>query len=69
MSYSVSVTARFDREAKRIKKKYPSLKKELDELVTLLEREPEQAHRSASDASKCAWRCVRKAKASRVARA
>jgi len=42
MSYSVSVTARFDREAKRLKKKYPSLKKEVAELIALLEREPEQ---------------------------
>ena len=42
MSSKVVVTANFQREAKKLKKKYHSLKKELKELVDSLEKDPEQ---------------------------
>lgn len=42
MGYKVGVSPTFRRKAKRLVKKYASLKDELLELVALLEREPEQ---------------------------
>ena len=42
MSSKVVVTPNFQREAKKLKKKYHSLKKELKELVDSLEKDPEQ---------------------------
>ena len=41
MSFSVILTDKFRREAKRLIKKYPSLKQELSNLSALLEKEPE----------------------------
>ncbi|MGB2734514.1 MAG: type II toxin-antitoxin system RelE/ParE family toxin, partial [Saprospiraceae bacterium] len=40
MSYSVELTANFKQEAKRLIKKYPSLKSELFELFSELEENP-----------------------------
>ena len=40
MSYSVELSTNFKREAKRLSKKYPSLKSELAELFTELEENP-----------------------------
>ncbi|MDR2887578.1 MAG: type II toxin-antitoxin system RelE/ParE family toxin [Bacteroidales bacterium] len=40
MSYSVELTPNFKKEAKRLSKKYPSLKMELEELFTILEENP-----------------------------
>lgn len=40
MSYSVELSANFKKEAKRLIKKYPSLKMELVELFTTLEDNP-----------------------------
>ena len=40
MNYSVQLSANFKKEAKRLTKKYPSLKKELAELFTELEENP-----------------------------
>lgn len=40
MSYNVELSANFKKEAKRLIKKYPSLKKELIELFTELEKNP-----------------------------
>ena len=40
MNYSIIITSSFEKEAKRLKKKYPSLKKELSELITSLEVNP-----------------------------
>ena len=37
MSYQVDTIAHFEREAKRLKKKFPSLKQEIDELIDSLE--------------------------------
>ena len=42
MSYNIKSIAVFERQAKRLLKKYPSLKKELFELVQSLKQEPEQ---------------------------
>ena len=42
MNYNVIVTPNFNKEAKRLKKKFPSLKNELAELILLLENEPFQ---------------------------
>ena len=40
MSYKIELSANFKKEAKRLTKKYPSLKKELAELFTQLEENP-----------------------------
>ena len=40
MNYSVELTPNFKREAKKLSKKYPSLKSELEELFTELEENP-----------------------------
>lgn len=40
MSYSIELSANFKKEAKRLHKKYPSLKIELKELFDLLEENP-----------------------------
>ena len=40
MSYNIELSANFKKEAKRLIKKYPSLKKELAELFTELEENP-----------------------------
>ncbi|MFY7811580.1 MAG: type II toxin-antitoxin system RelE/ParE family toxin [Flavobacterium sp.] len=40
MSYSIELSANFKKEAKRLTKKYPSLKAELAELFTELEENP-----------------------------
>ena len=40
MNYSVIPTEKFKKEAKRLVKKYPSLKKELSELSSILENNP-----------------------------
>ena len=42
MSYRVGVSPTFKKKARRLMKKYASLKKEIDELVGLLELVPEQ---------------------------
>jgi len=42
MSYSVSSIPLFDRQAKRLTKKYPSLKKDLAPLIEKLKDRPEQ---------------------------
>ena len=40
MSYKVLATAHFAKDAKRLGKKYPSLKKDLEQLITKLEQQP-----------------------------
>ncbi len=42
MNFSVEITLRFDKELKRLSKKYPSLKTEFIDLVTSLEEVPVQ---------------------------
>ncbi len=42
MSYRISTISLFDKQAKRLAKKYPSLKNDLTELVENLADNPEQ---------------------------
>lgn len=42
MSYKVSSIPLFDKQAKRLAKKYPSLKKDLDELIDVLADNPKE---------------------------
>ena len=42
MNYNIISIPEFDRDAKRLAKKYPSLKKELAELFRLLAGDPHQ---------------------------
>jgi mRNA-degrading endonuclease RelE of RelBE toxin-antitoxin system len=42
MSYSIELSSNFKKEAKRLVKKYPSLKSELAELFQILEKNPIQ---------------------------
>lgn len=42
MSFNVRTTSVFERQAKRLVKKYPSLKKEIHELIRGLKEEPEK---------------------------
>ena len=42
MSYKIFTIATFDKQIKRLSKKYPSLKKEFSELIETLETNPEQ---------------------------
>lgn len=52
MSYSVIPTARFKKEAKRLVKKYPSLKSELAELGSVLENNPDTGTALGNDTYK-----------------
>lgn len=40
MSYSIEITALFEKQIKRLTKKFPSLKKEYSQLLTLLQQNP-----------------------------
>lgn len=42
MSYKVNTILLFDKQAKRLSKKYPSLKNDLSALINALAEEPEQ---------------------------
>ena len=42
MSYQVDTIAQFERQAKRLKKKFPSLKEEINDLIDPLEENPFQ---------------------------
>ena len=42
MAYKVDVTAQFKKQAKRLIKKFPSLKSEINSLINLLEQDPVQ---------------------------
>jgi mRNA-degrading endonuclease RelE of RelBE toxin-antitoxin system len=44
MSYNVVLIPPFDRQLKRLSKKYPSLKQEYFELIESLEENPEQGY-------------------------
>lgn len=49
MSYNIQVSSQFKKEAKRLTKKYPSLKKELKEMSLSLSENPFQGVRLGSD--------------------
>ncbi len=40
MNYSIEITALFEKQLKRLSKKFPSLKKEYAQLIALLKSEP-----------------------------
>jgi mRNA-degrading endonuclease RelE of RelBE toxin-antitoxin system len=40
MNYSIEITALFEKQLKRLSKKFPSLKKEYAQLIALLKNEP-----------------------------
>jgi mRNA-degrading endonuclease RelE of RelBE toxin-antitoxin system len=40
MSYKIEVTSLFEKQLKRLAKKFPSLKKEYGHLITLLQQDP-----------------------------
>lgn len=42
MSYNIEITALFEKQLKRLIKKFPSLKKEYAQLITLLKQNPKQ---------------------------
>ena len=42
MSFSIESTSFFEKQLKRLVKKFPSLKKEFGDLVEILKKEPEQ---------------------------
>lgn len=42
MNYSIKTIPAFDKEIKKLAKKYPSLKKEFSELIAALKQNPEQ---------------------------
>jgi mRNA-degrading endonuclease RelE of RelBE toxin-antitoxin system len=42
MSFNVKTISVFERQAKRLMKKFPSLKKEIQELIKELKEEPEK---------------------------
>jgi len=52
MNYKVEVTAKFKKLAKRLVKKFPSLKSELDNLFDSLETEPKQGKPIGSECYK-----------------
>ncbi len=69
MGYKVGVSPTFQKKAKRLVKKYASLKAELLDLIDLLEEDPEQGKPIGSVASRSGWRYGRKEAASLEARA
>jgi mRNA-degrading endonuclease RelE of RelBE toxin-antitoxin system len=42
MSYNIELTALFEKQLKRLTKKFPSLKKEFAQLIDLLKQDPKQ---------------------------
>ena len=52
MAYKVDVTSYFKKQAKRLIKKYPSLRTELNSLIELLEQEPLQGNPIGNDCFK-----------------
>ena len=52
MSYNVKTTPPFEKQAKRLKKKFPSLKTELAELVGTLMKNPETGTQLGNDCYK-----------------
>ena len=66
MSYNIELSANFKKEAKRLIKKYPSLKTELEELFTKLEKNQLLALRLAMIFIKFVWLSLLKTKAKAV---
>jgi mRNA-degrading endonuclease RelE of RelBE toxin-antitoxin system len=62
MSYSVELTPNFKKEAKKLSKKYSSLKSELAELFSSLEENPTQGTALGNDIYKIQISCASKNK-------
>ncbi|MEZ0611083.1 hypothetical protein ACAW74_21395 [Fibrella sp. WM1] len=67
MSYRVETIAHFEREAKRLKKKYQSLKEEINGLIDILKRILFKVHRFVTAFIKSGWGFARRAKANGAA--
>jgi mRNA-degrading endonuclease RelE of RelBE toxin-antitoxin system len=52
MNYNIEVTSYFKKQAKRLLKKYPSLKSEILQLISLLEANPQQGTSIGNDCFK-----------------
>ena len=63
MSYKIISIPEFDRQFKRLSKKFPSLKKEIAELAVTLQANPITELQSASIAIKSGYQLHRKQKA------
>ena len=44
MSYKIDTIPQFEKQSKRLAKKYPSFKKELSDLIIKLEKDPQQGN-------------------------
>ena len=67
MSYKVELSANFKKEAKKLTKKYPSLKTELTNLFALLENNPTTGIRLETIFIKYVWQSLLKTKEDRAA--
>ena len=67
MSYKISSIPLFDRQAKRLAKKYPSLKQDLTELMDRLISQPEQVDLLGNNIYKIRLSIASKVKVNRVA--
>ena len=55
MNYKIKSIPRFEKEIKRLSKKYPSLKKDIEELAVLLSKNPTTGTPLGKDAYKIRW--------------
>jgi mRNA-degrading endonuclease RelE of RelBE toxin-antitoxin system len=62
MSYSISFSPTFDRELKRLAKKYPSIKSDLSQLINSLEENPVQGDSLGKDCYKVRMKIASKGK-------
>ena len=62
MNYNVSSLPTFNRQAKRLAKKYPSLKKDLSELIQKLAEQPHQGKSIGKQFYKVRWSVASKGK-------
>jgi mRNA-degrading endonuclease RelE of RelBE toxin-antitoxin system len=63
MSFNVYTTDFFDKELKKLSKKYPSVKNEYKALVDSLKKEPKQGQPLGKDCYKSVWPLLPKVKA------
>lgn len=66
MSYSIFPTCRFEKELKRLAKKFPLFKNEFAELIAKITANPEAGTFIGDKAIKFVWPLVQKAKVSPV---
>jgi len=67
MSFRVATVSHFEKEAKRLKKKFPSLKSEIHNLIEKLEEDPETGTPLGNNFTRSAWPSALKAKENGVA--